>query len=76
MIMAAGLTAPVEPETKDFPLFGDSDPSIAVYRPQGWSRPGVRPEGAREAQPAREDNVEVPAYLRKGKSGTVPGVRG
>jgi cell division protein FtsZ len=76
MIMAAGLTTPAEPESKDFPLFGDHDPSIAVYRPQGWARPGARPAGERDPQPAREDNVEVPAYLRKGKSTPAPGGRG
>lgn len=86
MIMAAGLTVPVEPEAKDFPLFGDHDASVAVYRPQGWARPGARPgrgeppyptrpAGERENAPAREDNVEVPAYLRKGKSGPAPTAR-
>lgn len=80
MIMAAGLTAAVEPTTKDFPLFGDHDQTVSVYRPQSWSRPGARPGGPgaaeRDNAPAREDNVEVPAYLRKGKNGPPPGGRG
>jgi len=76
MVLAAGLD-PVEPSRAEYELFAGRDQAARagapLHRPAGWSG---RPRGAateREAVPVVDDNIEVPAYLRKPRNGPARG---
>jgi cell division protein FtsZ len=76
MVLAAGVVPAEEPQD-EYELFAGREaaarPGATPYRPAGWSGRGGRPAPEREPAPVDEDNIEVPAYLRKPRNGTPKG---
>jgi len=71
-VLASSLSS-VEPFPPEFELHAEKDQlrGIPLYQPSLWPQRQSRPAGDREAGPVREDkdNMDIPAYLRKGKNG-------
>ncbi len=77
MVLAAGLSSS-ELVTPEFQLHAQEQGmrGIPLYRSSLKSARGHEPaSGERELSPSRADNMEIPAYLRKGKNGPTPLLR-
>ncbi|MEK7474517.1 MAG: cell division protein FtsZ [Candidatus Coatesbacteria bacterium] len=76
MVLAAGVVPAEEPQD-EYELFAGREAAARTgatpYRPAGWAGRTGRPAPEREAAPVDEDNIEVPAYLRKPRNGVAKG---
>ena len=76
LVLAAGVVPAEEPQD-EYELFAGREaaarPGATPYRPAGWGGRIGRPAPDREPVPVDEDNIEVPAYLRKPRNGAAKG---